>query len=984
MATVTDSIQIDNLLFGNGINLRSPIRVATTGPGALATAFGNSDTIDGVTLSTGDRILIKDQTSGVENGIYIVQSSGVPLRDEDLLTGFFANTINIWIEEGLENEATSWVCINTVGSDIVGTDALEWVRAGGNGTVTVTPGTGVDNSIVRFDGTTGAVQISPVTLSDTGDVSGVGDIIFVSPTNDLTLAAADQGTAIGTATIPDLDGNNQDVVMTQVVQTLANKTLDAPVIQNNMVFNEATNDFTLSVTDQATGAATATIPDLDGISQDFVFTQEAQTLNNKRLDNPEVVDNIDFVETSGTLIMAVTDQVNVTASIPDLGGVNQDFVFTQEPQILTNKTLVAPTVQNDIIFNEATNDFTMTVNDQGTGTATGTVPDLGGVSQDFVFTDLTQTLTNKTFGNNVNLDGNRLENVGIPIVGTDAVNKEYVDSVASGLDTKESVRVTTTADLSGTYTDATPDTITGGPLVIDGVTLAINDRVLVKDQTDPLENGIYIVTSITGTSSFERSEDHDGTPTSEVSAGNFTFVEQGTTQADTGWVTQGDGILILNTDDIIWTQFSGSGTFIAGEGLLKTGNVLSINVTDVTTGIVSDNVIVRSTATSGQVLRSTGTDGMEATWGTLDLTNSNAVTGSLTVANGGTGQSTFTSSEILQGNGTNGITSTGITTDSIVTLDNTVTLENKSFVDATTFIIDDVDNSKRFNFQAASISTGTDRTFTVPNASTTIVGTDVTQTLSNKTLTQPRIVDGGFIADANGREMLNFDSINNAVNNFQISNAVSNRDPVLSVVGNDTNIDMVFLAKGTGEFNFTSNSFDSARVQIFTSNFSTVQNSVTLTVPNSFQADWTLTLPPNDGESGQLLRTNGSGVTTWVDPPSARISYKWLNSQLRVTVATPRAVAYHAWDNSEYDDLGSTMRVVFWAESMSDRSLTVAIHDGTLIIGTITIPAGTGNGIQSFTATRPSSDVRLELRVNKNANGGTSPRIYGLQLEFTA
>lgn len=986
MALVTDSIQIDNLLFGNGINLRSPIRAATTGPGALATDFENSDVIDGVTLSTGDRILIKNQVSGVENGIYIVQSSGAPLRDEDLLSGFLANNINVWIEEGSSNKTTSWVCTNTVGADIVGTNALTWAKAGGNGTVTIPPGTGVDNQVVRFDGTSGSVQGSAVTMDDSGNMTGVGDITFDETTNDLTLAAADQGTGAATATLPDLGGTNQDVVMTQVAQTLTNKTLDAPVIQNNVVFDEATNDLTLAVTDQATGAATATIPDLGGISQDFVFTVEPQTLTNKRLDNPEVVNNIDFVEASGTLVMSVTDQVNVTANIPDLGGVSQDFVFTQEAQTLSNKTLVMPVVQNNIVFDEATNDFTMAVNDQGTGAATGTVPDLGGISQDFVFTQLPQTLTNKTFGDDLDMDGNTIINVATPINGTDAVNKDYVDSVASGLDPKESVRAATTSaggDLGGTYTDASPDTITGAPLVIDGVTLAVNDRVLVKNQTDPLENGIYEVTAIGATSSLQRADDHDGTPANEVSAGNFTFVEQGTTQSDTGWVLQGDGILTLNTDPLNWTQFSGSGTFLAGDGLLKTGNVFSVNVSDVTTGIVSDDVVVRSTGTAGQVIRSTGTAGAEASWGSVDLANNNAVTGTLPVPRGGTGGTTFTSGNILQGNGTGPITSTGIATSTIITTTGTQTLSNKSLIDASTYIIDDIDNSKRFRFQVASVTTATTREFTVPNVDTTLVGTDATQTLSNKTLTTPRFVDLGYIADASGNEMLIFDSNASAVNNFQISNASSTNAPTITAVGGDTNISLALQPKGTGVLNLLGTSAQQFQMRLFedTDNGS---NYVAIQPPAALASNWTLTLPPNDGTSGQLLRTDGNGVTTWVDPPSARISYKWLNLQVKVTVPTPRAVAYHAWDNSEYTDLGNTMRVVFWAEDLTNRSLTVAVHDGTSTIGTITVPSGTADGIQTFTVTKPTNDVRLELRVNKNAGGGTSPRIYGAQLEFTA
>ena len=350
-------------------------------------------------------------------------------------------------------------------------------------------------------------------------------------------------------------------------------------------------------------------------------------------------------------------------------------------------------------------------------------------------------------------------------------------------------------DLGGVYTIGTPDTLTGVPIIFDGITVVLGDRIIVKNQTDPKENGIYEVTAVAGVADLQRAPDHDGSPVEEVSGGNHTFIENGITQENTGWVVQGDGTLILNTDDIIWVQFSGSGTFSAGPGLTKIGSVFSANISNITTGIVSNNIVVRSTGVAGQVIRSTGTAGAEAVYGAIDLTNTNSVTGSLTVPNGGTGATTFTSGELLQGNGTSAVTSSGITTANVTTNNNTQTISNKSLVDASTHIVDDVDPTKRMKFQVAGVTTATTREFTVPDANTVLVGTDVTQTLSNKTLTEPRFADLGYIADINGNEMLVFDTVNSAVNNFQIANASSSTNPLLTAVGSDSNIgmDMILL-----------------------------------------------------------------------------------------------------------------------------------------------------------------------------------------------
>ena len=172
----------------------------------------------------------------------------------------------------------------------------------------------------------------------------------------------------------------------------------------------------------------------------------------------------------------------------------------------------------------------------------------------------------------LNMGSNAITNLADPTAGTDAANKQYVDSLSAGLDPKESVRVATDAN-EGTYAAGT---ITGASATVDGVTLAAGDRVLVRAQTDNTENGIYVVTATT--TIWDRASDHDGTPANEVSGGNFTFVEQGTTYVNTGWVLQGDGVLTVDSDPIVWTQFSAAGVIQPGIGLSQSGNIFNVNL----------------------------------------------------------------------------------------------------------------------------------------------------------------------------------------------------------------------------------------------------------------------------------------------------------------------------------------------------------------------------------------------------------------------
>lgn len=215
---------------------------------------------------------------------------------------------------------------------------------------------------------------------------------------------------------------------------------------------------------------------------------------------------------------------------------------------------------------------------------------------------------------------------------TQIVNKEYVDSIAGGLDWKESVRAASTTDVGGTFTLGSPagpgDTITGGAGELDGVKLEIGDRVILKDQTDATENGIYVVTGLSGspqTADYERAADQNGDPAAEVSGGNAAFVEEGDTYADSGWVVTGDGILTLGTDDIDWTQFAGAGSITGDVGIAQTGTTLALDLSvgEVTaaTPALTDRIAFHDTDGTPQAPTGTQTYGatFSATFDALDV-----------------------------------------------------------------------------------------------------------------------------------------------------------------------------------------------------------------------------------------------------------------------------------------------------------------------------------------------------------------------------
>lgn len=193
------------------------------------------------------------------------------------------------------------------------------------------------------------------------------------------------------------------------------------------------------------------------------------------------------------------------------------------------------------------------------------------------------------------MGNNKLTNLAAPLADNDAVRKIDLDSVSAGLDPKESCRLATTADLAATYNSSggagATGQFTGAPTTIDGTSIAQGDRILVKNQTDAKQNGIYVVTATTTT--WDRASDQDGNPSNEVSSGNYTYIELGAINSSNGFVLQGDGELTLNTNDLVWVQFSGTGLITAGNGLSKAGNTLDVNVDDTTIEISTDALRVK-------------------------------------------------------------------------------------------------------------------------------------------------------------------------------------------------------------------------------------------------------------------------------------------------------------------------------------------------------------------------------------------------------
>ena len=244
---------------------------------------------------------------------------------------------------------------------------------------------------------------------------------------------------------------------------------------------------------------------------------------------------------------------------------------------------------------------------------------------------------------------------------TMAVNKEYVDSVASGLDVKDSVRVASTGNV-----DLANDVYNG--VTLDGVVLSTGDRVLLKDQTTGSENGIYIVGA--NAAAIARSPDMDDN--AEVTSGLFTFVESGSSNADAGFVLTTDGSITVGTTAIAFSQFSGAGSLNAGTGISKSGNTFNID-SDQAFGTVS---FTGGVSANGGITVDTNkfivadTTGNTTIAGTLDVTGDTSVStldssGATSLATGGAAVAINASGSMTTVKGT-------LNVDEAVTLDSSL------------------------------------------------------------------------------------------------------------------------------------------------------------------------------------------------------------------------------------------------------------------------------------------------------------------------
>ena len=445
------------------------------------------------------------------------------------------------------------------------------------------------DNVITLQNATGVIP-----LRDTSDTFTNKSISLT--TNTITGTKAEFNTAMSDADFATLAGT----------ETLTNKTLTSPTVSGltlsdgSFVMEGATaDDFELTISaGNPTADRTVTFQDVSGtvaLTADFtgyVTETGTQTLSNKS------------ISLGSNTVTSTLAQLNTAVSDADLASL-------AGTETLTNKTLTSPKINEDVIMSATATELNVL---DGITSSTAELNILDGVTADYAELNILDGATLSTTELNY-VDGvtsaiqtqldaklpksggtmtgaiamgtSKITGLGTPTDAADAATKAYVDALGEGLHIHASVVAATTANIT-----LATDVENGD--VLDGVTLATGNRILVKNQSTASQNGIYVVAESGAPS---RAADFDSP--AEIDGGDFVFVTGGTANDNKGFV-QINLVGTIGTDPIEFSQFSGAGTFVAGNGLTLTDNSFSIN-TSITADLSTTQTLTNKTLTSAKI-----------------------------------------------------------------------------------------------------------------------------------------------------------------------------------------------------------------------------------------------------------------------------------------------------------------------------------------------------------------------------------------------
>jgi len=527
------------------------------------------------------------------------------------------------------------------------------------------------------------LQIKRSTGSTAPSALADGELAYTHGDDKLFIGDGSTVKTIGGKSFNDkLDHTAGTLTASSAVVVDSNKAVDELLVGNHATtggqikLNEGTNNGThfvgLKAPNTLGANVTFTLPTADGNANEFLKTNGSGALSFGAITSTFTLaadaGSNDTFSTGGTLTFSGSNGVATTVSDDEITfagtdatasskGVasfsNSDFAVSSGAVTIKSGGVTSTQLAGSIANAKLANDgITIGSTDTSLGDTITALAGMTAIAVDNITLDANTISTTNSNGDMI-LAPNGTGAVNVPSgyesrsgFGDDSlVNKSYVDAVANGLDVKASVKVATTANLAATYNNGngTLTASSNGAISVDGVTLSVNDRVLVKDQSTQTQNGFYKVTATgSGGAAFVLTRTPDADAASELTGGAFTFVEEGTANADNGYVLTTNGTPTLGTTNITFEQFSGAGQISAGDGLTKTGNTIDVVGTADKITVSANALTIASTYVGQSSITTLGTI-------TTGVWNGTAIA----ATSGGTGLSSIAKGSVLVANSAN-------------------------------------------------------------------------------------------------------------------------------------------------------------------------------------------------------------------------------------------------------------------------------------------------------------------------------------------